>query len=194
MRQMKIPCVEHLHFIVIGLSFLQAELTPIQFNNLTMIATAIVLGSKFNLTEISRMWLSEKCVSALSHFVSDAKFDTKKMQNLYLINALKVYKIKGGCFIIDDTMKHHTNFCKLIHGVSILFDHALKINLKACCVVVLYYNDGLFIKFPIDFRIYYQETSKINKPLSWLLRKHFVYKPKYALAMEIAERFRRISK
>lgn len=185
---MKIPCVDRLPFIVVGLSFLQAELTPIQFNNLTMIATALVLGSKFNLTEISRMWLSEKCVSTLSHFMSDAKFSTSEMQNLYILNALKVYKIRGGNFIIDDTMKHHTNFCKWIHGVSILFDHALKTNLKACCVVVLYYNDGATMKFPIDFRIYYQEKSKSNKISPWLLRKRFVYKSKYELAVEMIER------
>jgi hypothetical protein len=46
---MKIPCVMRLPFIIYGLSFLQAELTRIQFENLTLIATALVLGAKFNL-------------------------------------------------------------------------------------------------------------------------------------------------
>ncbi|MGD9731096.1 MAG: hypothetical protein AB7U45_02860, partial [Desulfamplus sp.] len=63
---MKIPCMKRLPFIVTGLSFVQSELTGIQFYNLTLIATALVLGSKFNLTQISRMWLKEKCVSTLS--------------------------------------------------------------------------------------------------------------------------------
>ena len=71
---MKIPCAEPLSFIVTGLSFLQPALTNIQFDNLTLIATALVLGSKFNLTEISRMWLKEKSVSTLSYLLSDAKF------------------------------------------------------------------------------------------------------------------------
>ena len=148
---MKIPCVERLPFIVIGLSFLQGALTPIQFNNLTMIATAVILGSKFNLTDICRMWLYDRCVSTLSHFLSDAKFCTLEMQNLYILRTLSLYKIEGGYFIIDDTMKHHTKFCKWIHGVSVLFDHALNTNLKAICLVVLYYSDGWTIKFPIKF-------------------------------------------
>ena len=31
-------------------------------------------------------------------------------------------------------MRHHTNYCKWIHGVFVLFDHALKTNLKAVCI------------------------------------------------------------
>jgi len=90
---MKIPCMTRLPFIVTGLSFVQSELTGIQFYNLTLIATALVLGSKFNLTQISRMWLKEKCVSTLSHFMSDAKFSTYEMQRLYIEQALFMYNI-----------------------------------------------------------------------------------------------------
>ena len=184
---MKIPCAERLPFIVSGLSFLQPELTRIQFYNLTLIATALVLGAKFSLTEISRMWLLEKCVSTLSYFMSDAKFCTRQMQHLYMLRLLNLYKVKGGYFIIDDTMKHHTNFCKWIHGVCVLFDHALKANLKAVCVTVLYYSDGCLIKFPIDFRIYYQEKSEKRKLMPWQSREEFVCKKKYELAIEMLE-------
>ena len=38
---MNIPCVNRLPFIVLGLSFLQPALTNAQFNNLTLIATAL---------------------------------------------------------------------------------------------------------------------------------------------------------
>ena len=54
---MNIPCVERLPFLVIGLSFLQPALTAIQLNNLTLIATALVLGGKLSLTQINLMWL-----------------------------------------------------------------------------------------------------------------------------------------
>lgn len=184
---MKIPCAGRLPFIVSGLSFLKPELTRIQFDNLTLIATALVLGAKFSLTEISRMWLAEKCVSTLSYFMSDAKFCTRQMQHLYMLKVLSLYKIKGGYFIIDDTMKHHTNFCKWIHGVCVLFDHALKTNLKAVCITVLYYSDGCFIKFPIAFRIYYQEKSENKKVMPWQKREDIVCKKKYELAVEMIE-------
>jgi len=184
---MKIPCAKRLPFIISGLSFLLPALTQIQFDNLTLIATALILGSKFNLTEICRMWLSEKCVSTLSHFLSDGKFCTWEMQHLYILKVLQLYKIKGGYFIIDDTMKHHTNFCKWIHGVCVLFDHALKTNLKAICIVVLYFSDGGLIKFPITFRIYYQEIGDGKKPMPWRRNKEFVCKKKYELAIEMIE-------
>lgn len=180
---MKIPCVERLPFIVSGLAFLQPALTNSQFYNLTLIATALVLGSKFYLSEINRMWLEEKCVSTLSHFISHAKFSTDEMQHLYALQVMHLYKIKNGYFIIDDTMQHHTNYCKWIHGVFVLFDHVLKTNLKAICIVVLYYSDGVLIKFPLKHEIYYKDTN--NMP--WQQGKQYVCIPKYDLAIKMLE-------
>ena len=180
---MKIPCVERLPFIVSGLAFLQPALTSSQFYNLTLIATALVLGSKFCLSEINRMWLEEKCVSTLSHFMSRAKFSTAEMQHLYALQVMHLYKIKRGYFIIDDTMQHHTNYCKWIHGVFVLFDHALGTNLKAICIAVLYYSDGESIKFPIKHEIYYKDTD--NMP--WQQGKQYVCIPKYDLAVGMLE-------
>lgn len=180
---MKIPCVERLPFIVCGLSFLMSAVTNIQFQNLTLIATALVLGAKFNLSEISRMWLKDKSVSALSEFLSDAKFSTAEMMELYALQMLNIYNISDGFFLIDDTMKHHTKFCKWIHGSSFLFDHAVNANLNATCIVFLYFNDGVFIKFPICFRIFYQEKSK----MPWRQGKNITHKTKYDLAIEMLE-------
>jgi len=180
---MKIPCAKQVPFVVAGLSFLQPALTNIQFDNLTLIASALVLGARFCLTEISRMWLKEKCVSTLSYFLSDAKFSTYEMEHLYALQVRQVYKIERGYYLIDDTMKHHTKLCKWIHGVYILFDHVFNTNLKANCIVVLYYTDGESIKFPITFRIYYQDSNK----MPWLRGKKFVCKKKYELAVEMLE-------
>ncbi len=182
-NQVKLPCAKPMPFIIYGLSFLQTALTNIQFENLTLIATALILGSKFNLTEISCMWLKEKSVSALSEFLSDAKLSTYEMQQLYLLRTLHLYKIQMGYFIIDDTMLHNSKFCKWIHGVSILFDHAFGTNLKARCIVFLYFNDGNEIKFFIDYRIFYKENSK----MPWHRKGEYVHKKKYDLAIDMIE-------
>lgn len=182
---MKIPCVERLPFIVTGLYFLFPALTRCQYDNLTLIASALVLGANFNLTEINRMFLKEKSVSALSHFLSDAKFSTMEMQELYATHAYFRHQIKRrkGYYIIDDTMMHHSKFCKWLHGVCVLFDHALGTNLKARCIVVLYYSDGGSAKFPLTFRIYYQKESK----MPWARRKKMTHKTKNELAIEMLE-------
>ncbi len=157
---MKIPCARQLPFLINGLFFLQTAITNAQFNNLILIGTALILGAKFNLSEISRMWLKEKAFSTLSEFLSDAKFSTYEMQQLYFMRLFKMYKIKHGYFIIDDTIKHHTKFCKFIHGVSVIFDHACGANLKATCIVFLYWDDGKGQKFFLDFRIFYKKDDK----------------------------------
>lgn len=182
---MKIPCVERIPLLVTGLSFLLPALSNCQYNNLTLIASALVLGANFNLTEINRMFLKEKSISALSHFLSDAKFSTIEMQELYASHAYFRHKIKNrkGYFIIDDTMTHHSKFCQWLHGVFVLFDHAFGTNLKARCIVVLYYSDGRSAKFPLAFRIYYQESSK----MAWTRRKKLVHKTKNELAIEMLE-------
>lgn len=143
------------------------------------------MGANFNLTEINRIFLKEKSISALSHFLSDAKFSTIEIQELYASHAYFRHKIKNrkGYFIIDDTMTHHSKFCQWLHGVFVLFDHALGTNLKARCIVVLYYSDGRSAKFPLAFRIYYQESSK----MPWTRRKKLVHKTKNELAIEMLE-------
>ena len=70
--------------------------------------------------------------------MSDAKFSTCEMEALYALQVQRVYNLADGFYCIDDTMKHHTNSCKWIHGVFTLFDHAAKTNLKATCLVFLY--------------------------------------------------------
>ena len=180
---MKIPCAKYLPFIVTGLEFLKPALTNSQFNTIILVATALVLGGKFCLSEFNRLWLGDRCVSTLSHFFSHAKFSSNEMQHLYALQLIHLYKPKYGYYCIDDTMKHHTNFCKWIHGVFVLFDHALKTTLKATCIVVLYYTDGGVIKFPICFRIYYQDT----KNMPWQNGKKYVCTPKYELAIEMLQ-------
>ena len=181
---MNIPCTQRLFFIVGGLSFLQPVLTKIQFDNLTLIATALILGSGFNLSNISRMWLKAKCISTLSYFFNDSRMSVEELHTLYAKQSLSTYDMEGGYFIVDDTMQHHTLLCKCIHGVCVLFDHALKTNLKAICIVVLYYSDGLLIKFPINYRIYYQEKGK---KMPWQRGKEITSKKKYELALEMIE-------
>jgi len=148
-----------------------------------MIATALVLGSKFSLSEINRMWLEKKCISTISYFLSHAKISPQALQLAYLMRVNNLYKISGGYFIIDDTMQHHTNYCKWIHGVFVLFDHALKTNLRATCVVVLYYSDGNNIKFPIKHEIYYKDTDKMDWQKG--VKSHCL--PKYELAIQMIE-------
>ncbi|HIP94063.1 MAG TPA: hypothetical protein EYH20_01840 [Leucothrix sp.] len=179
---LKIPCTDRLVFLVTGLSFLQPALTGIQFYNLTLVASALVLGSRFHLTEISYMWLKEKSVSTLSYFFSHAKISTPELQRLYLLQTMNTYDISNGYFIIDDTMKHHTKFCKWIHGVFFLFDHAANTNLKAACIVFLYYSDGGIIKFPIAFRTYYKENDQSVK---WQNDEQNKTIKKYDLAIEM---------
>ena len=66
--KMRLPCAKPLAFIVAGLTFLKPGFTNIQFDNMTLVATALVLGSGFNLSRISRMWLGDKVVRTLSVF------------------------------------------------------------------------------------------------------------------------------
>ena len=75
---MKIPCVERPEWLVVGLSFLPPAMPAIQWNKLILIATALVLGSRFNLSEISRMWLKAKGVSTLSYFFSEINIVVQK--------------------------------------------------------------------------------------------------------------------
>lgn len=104
---MHIPCVKRLALAVSGLVSVQPALTAIQCDNMTLIATALLLGSGFNLSTISRMWLKEKCARVLSYFFSDAKIETEEVQRRPVKYALRLSPIVCGYFIVDDTLNHH---------------------------------------------------------------------------------------
>jgi len=74
---------------------------------LTLIATALVLGTKFSLSQINRVWLEEKCVSTLSHFMSHAKFSTAEMQHLYALQVMHLYKIKNEHRVNSSSILQH---------------------------------------------------------------------------------------
>jgi len=63
------------------------------FDNMTLVAAALVLGSGFNLSRISRMRLEDKVVSTLSYFLSDAKFYVPELQLLYAKRIQQVYDV-----------------------------------------------------------------------------------------------------
>ena len=73
-------------FIIPPASFHKYSICKFDFNS------DLVLGAKFNLTEISRMWLKEKGVSTLSYLLSDAKFYIPKTELLYVAQIQKMYK------------------------------------------------------------------------------------------------------
>ena len=165
---MMVPIIELLGFIQSGFQFLNAELSALQLENLMMIGNGLLLGSKFNLSEIHRLWLKKKSINAFSHFLSHSKLRLDNLTLLYHRMLIASYgdHLKGGRFIIDDTMEHHSKLCQYIHGVFAHFDHALGTHLKAKCLVFLYYQEAGLVKFPIGWRIYYKNGSKSKNELA----------------------------
>jgi SRSO17 transposase len=140
-------------------------ITAVPLENLKMMATALVLGKKFRLSEISRMWLKEKSVNAFSHFLAAARLPMEQMKSAYYRMLQKVLPLTKGFFIIDDTLEHHSKMCRFIFGVQKHFDHVLGKMVKAECLVFLYYSLGV-IKFPIGWRIYYRNSGKTKNELA----------------------------
>jgi hypothetical protein len=66
---------------------------------------------------------------------------------------MKLNEVKGK-LAIDDTMEHHSRFCKCIKNVYWLFDHVLNTNCKAKCIVFAYFIINEKIRFPIGWRVY----------------------------------------
>jgi len=115
---------------------------------------------------VSRSWLKERTVNAFSHCLKAAKFNVKDAMNAYAKMLLQSYELKGGRFIIDDTMEHHTKLCKFIYGVCRHWDHVFGTNVSAKCLVFLYYSEGGVIKFPIGWRIYFKGGKKTKNDLA----------------------------
>jgi hypothetical protein len=161
-----IPCVDLLQIVREGFQFLKGVVTELQLNNLMMIATTVILYSRFSLSEVSRGWLKKRTVNAFSHCLKAAKFNLEEAMRAYARMLRQSHSLRGGRFIIDDTLEHHTRLCRFIYGVCRHWDHIFKTNVSAKCLVFLYYSEGGLIKFPIGWRIYFKGGKKTKNDLA----------------------------
>lgn len=149
-----------------GLEFLRGIVTDIQLRNLMMIATAMILQGRFNLSAISRAWLKERSVNAFSHCLKKAKINFKEATLALSRMQQQSHALTCGRFIIDDTLEHHTKFCKFIAWVCHHWDHVINKTAKGICIVFLYYSQGKWIKFPIGWRVYLKKNCKTKNDLA----------------------------
>jgi len=161
-----LPTIEILSWIKEGFVFLQGIVTDLQLKNLMLIATATILQNQFNLSMISRTWLKEKSVNAFSHCLKNAKINFTEATNALAKIQKQSTTPEGGRFIIDDTLEHHSRFCKFIAGVIMHWDHVIHASSKGICIVFLYYSEGNWIKFPIGWRIYKKEPGVTKNDLA----------------------------
>jgi SRSO17 transposase len=182
-----LPCTKMISFIEEGFEDLAEELSRAQLLTLMMAATALVLGCPFNLSQMARSWLGAKSVNAFWYVVNAAKIEFTSVEEVRLKMMQKRYagRLRGGRFIIDDTMSHHSKVCRVIHAVFTFWDHVFGTHLKAQCIVFLYYEeDG--IKFPMGWRFYYKEGKLEAGPeKERQLGSQSEYKEKYKLALEL---------
>lgn len=90
-------------------------------------------------------------VNALSHFMTYAGVDGELLMASAVRFAIKTMNLREVPIklAIDDTMEHHSRFCKCIANVYNLFDHALGTYCQAKCIVFAYLIINERIRFPI---------------------------------------------
>jgi hypothetical protein len=158
-----LPCTKIIDLIEEGFKELSSELSRAQLKTMLMAATALVLGSDFNLSQMARAWLLEKSINAFWYLFNLAKirFITIEELRLKMIQSRYGRRLRTGRFIIDDTLNHHTKLCRFIHAVFTFWDHVCGTNLKAQCLVFLYYQEeeSPHVKFPIAWKIYYKQGA-----------------------------------
>jgi len=163
---MQLPIVQSLSFVFQALRSLDVKINKAQLCNLAIILTAMILGSGMCLSKIVASALGAPGVNSLSHCFSYANLDGRFLMKSALRHAIGVFKLKGVSIkiAIDDTMKHHSKFCKTIYGVYWLFDHVVNSNVHAKCILFSYLIVNDTIRFPIGWKIFEQvEKSKKEK-------------------------------
>jgi len=163
---MKLPIVQSLSFVLHALKSLDVKINKAQLSNLAMILTAMILGSGMCLSKIVASSLGPCAINTLSHCFSYANLNGRFLMKSALRYSMKIFGLHGVPIkiAIDDTMKHHSKFCKTIYGVYWLFDHVVNSNVHAKCIVFAYLIINDTIRFPIGWRIFEQvEKAKKDK-------------------------------
>lgn len=159
---LKMPILKDLSWVVEGVNELDAKLTKPQKANLVRILTAIILLSTMTLSGVSRGWMDIISVNTLSHFMSYSGLVGETLMASAVRFAMRVMSLKGVSIklAIDDTMEHHSRWCKCIANVYNLFDHVLGTYCRAKCIVFAYIIVNESIRFPIGWRVYRQGGKK----------------------------------
>jgi hypothetical protein len=162
MSLLKMPILKELSWVVEGVNELDIKLTKPQKINLIRLLTAVILLSTVTLSTVVTGWMGIISVNALSHFMSYAGLKGELFMASAVRFAIRAMNLKGVAvkLAIDDTMEHHSRFCKCIANVYNLFDHALGTYCQAKCIVFAYLVVNERIRFPIGWRVYRQGGKK----------------------------------
>ena len=128
-----------------------------------------MLYSKFNLSEVSRRWLSNRTVNAFSHCLKAAKFNPDEACNAYARMLHRSYSLSGCRFIMDDTMEKHSKLCRFIRGVSKHWNQVFHTTVSAKCTAFLYYRNGEKTENDLAIELIEQALGGGISPAWWCL-------------------------
>jgi hypothetical protein len=163
------PVIKPLSFVTNAIKAIcaaGAHLTTPQQANLALVMSGMILLQTLTISKICMGWLCKRSVSALSHFFNYAGLNGHILMAYAVKVAATIMQLTGvqGRLAIDDTMEHHSRFCRCIKNVYWLFDHVLQANCNAKCLVFAYFVVNEKIRFPIGWRVY-----RKNGPEKWKL-------------------------
>lgn len=163
---MNLPIVQSLSFVVHALNCLDIKINKSQLKNLALIITVMIISGSLCLSKIVSVTLTSFVVNTLSHCFNYAGLDGQKLMNSAMRYAIQFLSLRGIPIkiLIDDTMRHHSRFCKTIHGVYWLFDHVIGASCNAKCIVFSYLVINDTIRFPIGWRVFEKAEVKGQKP------------------------------
>ena len=159
---LKMPILKELSWVINGVNGLDAKLTKPQKTNLVRLLTAIILLSTTTLSSVATGWMDIISVNALSHFMSYSGISGETLMASAVRFVIRAMNLQGVAIklVIDDTMEHHSRFCRCIANVYNLFDHALGTYCQAKCIVFAYVVVNERIRFPIGWKVYRQGGKK----------------------------------
>ena len=159
---MQLPIIKSISFISDALSCLDIKINKTQVKNLAMIMTAMILSSSLCLSKIVSCTLPSCVVNTLSHCFNYSGLDGYQLMKSAIRYAITTLSLKTISIkiAIDDTMRHHSKFCKTIHGVYWLFDHVIGASCNAKCIVFAYLVVNDTIRFPIGWRVFEKADNK----------------------------------
>ena len=159
---LKMPILTNISWVIEGVNGLDIRLTKPQKANLIRFLTALVLLNTMALSSVALGGMGVISVNALSHFMSHSGLSGELLMGSAVRFAIRVMSLKGVAvkLAIDDTMEHHSKFCKCVANVYNLFDHALGTYCQAKCIVFAYLIVNEKIRFPIGWRVYRRGGKK----------------------------------
>ena len=158
-----LPIVSHPSVVSFGMSIFEKVFSKPQLRHFGKYVTGLIACTNRTVQGINDSFFGHPDQSALNHFLTDSPWNDEELgqrRHEFVRDRLGEFGLRGGIFIVDDTISHHVG--KHMEGAGWHHDASKGKSVWGHQLVTSHYVKR-WLSIPLDFRMYIKEEQAGGK-------------------------------